>query len=268
MYVSLMWVANNGNGPGEYLESIMAEVDTTVLWEQYNQGSKDAFNRLVENYLPMVKITAGRMMINLPRSVQEDDLYSSGCIGLINAVEKFDTTREVKFETYALSRIRGAMLDEMRRMDAVSRVIREKSNVIRQAEEQILGEGKELRVEEVAAAASMTVDEYCEVELAVRSMKMASLSDSSDDATSILFNVRDRGQLTPLEEVERRELKEIIKKMLSEKEALLIILYYYEELTLKEIGEIMEVTESRVCQMHTEILKKLEYRLHEWKNNK
>ena len=167
----------------------MAEVDTSKLWKEYALGDKDAFNKLVEHYLPMVKITAGRMMLNLPRSVQEDDLYSAGCIGLINAVEKYDTGREVKFETYALSRIRGAMLDEMRRMDTVSRVIREKATAIQHAEQKLLGEGKELRVEEVAAEAEMTVDEYCEVELAVRSMKMASLSDASDESSSVLFNV-------------------------------------------------------------------------------
>lgn len=246
----------------------MADVDVSILWDQYHRGDKAAFDKLVEHFLPMVKITAGRMMINLPRSVLEDDLYSAGCIGLIDAVTKFDTTRDVKFETYALSRIRGAILDEMRKLDSVSRMIREKANAIHEAESKLLSEGQELSVDKVASEASMSVDEYCEVELAVRSMKMASLADSHDSENAIVFNVKDKGQLTPLEEAERKEIKDIIKKALGEREALLIILYYYEELTLKEIGEIMEVTESRICQMHTEVLKKLEYRLKEWKHSR
>ncbi len=237
--------------------------DENELWSRYLAArDRAAYDELVEHYLPLVKVVAGRMAMHLPSSVREEDLYSAGCVGLLSAVENFDPARDVRFETYAMGRIRGAMLDELRSMDVLTRAVRERAARIREAERRLREGGSALSPETVAAAAGMTVEELCETERALNMASWASLDGESDgEGHSVASLVVDESARSPLETMERRELLELLREVLDEKDRLLVVLYYHEELTLREIGEILGVSESRVSQMHTEMVKRLHYRL-------
>jgi RNA polymerase sigma factor for flagellar operon FliA len=237
--------------------------DENELWSRYLRGrERAAYDRLVEHYLPLVKVVAGRLALHLPGSVREEDLYSAGCVGLLSAVENFDPARDVRFETYALSRIRGAMLDELRATDVLTRAVRERAGKIRQAERRLRQEDRELSPETVADAAGLTLDEMCETERALSMASWASLDDEADDeGHSAASLVVDESAERPPETIERQELLGLLRGALSDKDRLLIVLYYHEELTLREIGDILGVSESRVSQMHTEMIKRLHYKL-------
>ena len=237
--------------------------DENELWSRYlKDRDRGAYDGLVEHYLPLVKVVAGRLAMHLPSSVREEDLYSAGCVGLLSAVENFDPTRDVRFETYALGRIRGAMLDELRSMDVLTRVVRERAAKIREAEQHLREGNRELSPEAVAKEAGLSVEELCETERALNMASWTSLDDEADDeGHSAASLVVDRSAKSPLETIEREELLELLRGVLDEKDRLLIVLYYHEELTLREIGEILGVSESRVSQMHTEMIKRLHYKL-------
>jgi len=237
--------------------------DENELWSRYLRGrERAAYDRLVEHYLPLVKVVAGRLALHLPGSVREEDLYSAGCVGLLSAVENFDPARDVRFETYALSRIRGAMLDELRATDVLTRAVRERAGKIRQAERRLRQENRDLSPETVADAAGMSLDEMCETERALNMASWASLDDPADDeGHSAASLVVDETAASPPETLERQELLGLLREAMGEKDRLLIVLYYHEELTLREIGEILGVSESRVSQMHTEMIKRLHYKL-------
>jgi len=237
--------------------------DENQLWLRYHAGrGREAYDRLVEHYLPLVKVVAGRLALHLPGSVREEDLYSAGCLGLLAAVEHFDPERDVRFETYAISRIRGAMLDELRSADVLTRAVRERAARLRRAEGELRQAGRALSPEAVARAAGLSLDEMCDTERALAMAARTSLDDQADDqGHSAASLVVDEAAANPLETLEREELLDLLRESVDEKDRLLIVLYYHEELTLREIGQILGVSESRVSQMHTEMVKRLHYRI-------
>jgi RNA polymerase sigma factor for flagellar operon FliA len=238
-------------------------LDEDKLWSRYRANRNKAdFDRLVEHYLPLVKVAAGRLAMHLPSFIREEDLYSAGCVGMLSAVENYDPGRDVRFETYALNRIRGSMLDELRSMDMLTRGVRERASRIRRAERELRDEGKGLNPEAVAGRAGMSVEELCDTERALAVAHLASLDDESDEEGHTAASlVADDSADSPLEALEREELLELVKEEMNDKDRLLVVLYYHEELTLREIGAILGVSESRVSQMHTEMTKRLQYRV-------
>lgn len=239
----------------------MLEVDQK-LWDRYRAGDQGAFDRLVESYLPLVKITIGRMAINLPSFIEYEELYSTGCIGLLNAIERYDPSREAKFTTYAITRIRGAVIDELRQHDMLGRITRDRVTRIKKAEIDLRKDGKTVSPEDIANCAGITVDEYYDAVLGDRATRMISLSEpvsSADGQTQTLSDMLEAKGIASKEilNYEDDEILKYIENMLSDREKLLVTLYYHEELTLKEIGEIMGVSESRISQLHTEMVEKV-----------
>lgn len=212
-------------------------------------------------YSPLVKYVAGRMASGLPSHVDEADLISYGLSGLISAIERFELAREIKFETYAIPRVRGAIIDELRSLDWVPRSVRARAREIERANTKL--EAKLLRAptdEEMAAELGIEVEEFGDSLLAISHSNVAALdelwtiSDTSGDSVSLLDTLPDHDAPDPEGMVDAAELKERVADaiaMLPEREKLVVALYYYESLTLREIGEVLGVTESRVSQLHT-----------------
>jgi RNA polymerase sigma factor for flagellar operon FliA len=235
------------------------------LWARYWAGEREAYEELVEAYLPLVKITVGRMSLTIPAYVSREDLYSAGTMGLLSAVERYDATREAKFTTYAITRIRGAILDELRAHDLLGRVTRERVTRIQAAENRLHNEGRALTPEEVALEAGLSLDEYWDAEMGALATHQLRLSEVTEDGEHTLEDlIESTRQEEPGHAIELEEVIELVQDLLTDKEKLLVVLYYKEGLTLKEIGTILQVSESRVCQMHTamavRIRKKLETR--------
>lgn len=223
-----------------------------ALWQRYRQGDRGAYEALVEAYLPLVKSTVGRMALTIPSFISREELYSSGCVGLLAAMERYDPSREARFTTYAITRIRGAVLDDLRSRDEVGRVTRGRLTRIQEAENELKNRGDDLAPEKVAEEAGLTLDEYWDAELGEISAKRVSLSETTDEGGRTLGEMlQSRRQEKPGERLEMQEIVDRVQNLLTEKERLLVVLYYSEGLTLKEIGVILGVTESRVCQLHT-----------------
>jgi RNA polymerase sigma factor for flagellar operon FliA len=222
-------------------------------------------------YSPLVKYVAGRMSSGLPAHVEEADLISYGLIGLIAAIGRFDLTREIKFETYAIPRIRGAIIDELRSLDWVPRSVRARTREIERANTKL--EARLQRAptdDEMSAELELTVDEFQEALLQISSSTIVALdelwsvSDSSGDQVSLLDTIPDRGAPDPQSVVDQGELRDRIADAIAalpEREKLVVALYYYENLTLREIGEVLGVTESRVSQLHTKAVLRLRSKL-------
>ena len=244
------------------MQTNVKEVELRDLWRRY-KGSNDqkARDRLVVAYSPLVKYVAGRMGAGLPAHVDEADLISYGLGGLIAAIERFDLSREIRFETYAITRIKGAILDELRALDWVPRSVRARARQIERANVKL--EAKLQRVpteEELAEELEMDIEDFRGALLQIASSSIRALdelwspSDSSGDSMSLLDTLSDSNAPNPERIVEQNELRDRIAEALErlpEREKLVIALYYYENLTLREIGEVLRVTESRVSQLHT-----------------
>jgi RNA polymerase sigma factor for flagellar operon FliA len=237
-------------------------VELRDLWRRYKTSDdQKARDRLVVAYSPLVKYVAGRMGAGLPAHVDEADLISYGLGGLIAAIERFDLSRDIRFETYAITRIKGAILDELRALDWVPRSVRARARQIERANVKL--EGRLQRVpteEELAVELEMSVEEFRAALLQIANSSISALdelwspSDSSGDAMSLLDTLGDATAPNPEKVVEQNELRDRIAEALDrlpEREKLVIALYYYENLTLREIGEVLRVTESRVSQLHT-----------------
>ncbi len=237
-------------------------VELRDLWRRYkNDGDQRARERLVVAYSPLVKYVAGRMGAGLPAHIDEADLISYGLGGLIAAIERFDTSRDVRFETYAITRIKGAILDELRALDWVPRSVRARARQIERAHVKL--EAKLQRApteEELAAELEMSIDDFRDALLEIANTSISALdelwssSDSSGDSISLLDTLRDPGAVDPERIVDQNELRDRVAEAvdrLPEREKLVIALYYYENLTLREIGEVLRVSESRVSQLHT-----------------
>jgi RNA polymerase sigma factor for flagellar operon FliA len=248
-------------------------VDENELWLGYHAGrSREAYDRLVEHYLPLVKVVAGRLALHLPSSVREEDLYSAGCVGLLSAVENFDPARDVRFETYALGRIRGAMLDEVRKSDwtprSVHRTVREMSEVVRRIENET---GREARASDIAAALGISVEEYHRAIADAASCRLFSFDQmgSSDDDGPVAHARDDNpGPQDDLEEEDFRKALGTAIEGLPEREKLVLSLYYDDELNLREIGAVLDVSESRVCQIHGQALVRLRARMEDWRQGR
>lgn len=234
------------------------------LWERHRAGDRNAYESLVDSYLPLVKITVSRMAINLPSFISRDELYSAGCMGLVSAVDRYDPGRDARFSTYAITRIRGAVLDELRSHDVLGRVVRDRVNRIEKVEAELLGRNAVVSPEDVAEAAGLTMDEYWDAEMGAQAAKRVSLSDSGGENSGrrsleeVILASKDAG---PGARLEAEEILGVVMGMLTEKEKQLVVMYYEEELTLKEIGDLMKITESRVCQIHGAMIQKIRNRL-------
>jgi RNA polymerase sigma factor FliA len=222
-------------------------------------------------YSPLVKYVAGRMSSGLPAHVDEADLISYGLGGLIFAIERFDLSREIKFETYAITRIRGAIIDELRSLDWVPRSVRARAREIERVNMKL--EARLQRAptdEEMAGELKVNVEEFHEALLQISNSTIVALdelwsvSDSSGDQVSLLDTIPDHGAPDPEAVVDQGELRDRIADAIAalpEREKLVIALYYYENLTLREIGEVLGVTESRVSQLHTKAVLRLRSKL-------
>ncbi len=238
------------------------------IWPQYKKAATEEMrNVLMVNYLPLVKYNAERIHAKLPDEVDVDDLMSAGTFGLIDAIDAFDLTRGVKFETYCAPRIRGAILDELRAMDWVPRLVRSRSSQVDAARKSLEKEsGHKPSEEEIAKRMKLPRQEYEKIRKDAGAVNVHSLShkryetDSSKDVREIDV-LEDSRQVNPLSAVQRRDLKDLITKGLSRAERLIVVLYYYEQMTMKEIGVTLDLSESRVSQMHSSILARLKAQL-------
>jgi RNA polymerase sigma factor FliA len=239
-----------------------------TLWNNYvAKHDPKLRERIIVQYAPLVKYVVGRLAINLPTIVDSDDVISYGTMGLIDAVERFDPTRGIKFETYAIARIRGAIIDALRSLDQIPRTARQRAREIEAAIVELEAKLKRPPYdEEVAAHLGMEVDKYREacVRTNVSTLSLDSLLSTDDEdgpgGGMRAYAFEDRGSPDPVSTTERRELEVALVgavKNLPERERLVLSLYYYEELTMKEISKVMEISESRVCQLHAQAVLRL-----------
>ena len=238
------------------------------LWEEYNKTkTAETREKIIIEYAPLVKVVAGRLSMYLGYNVEYEDLVSYGIFGLIDAIDKFDCGKDVKFETYASLRIRGAILDQIRKMDWIPRTVRQKQKQIDAAIREIETEtGRGASDAEIAVKLGISNDEYIDWQSQMKVTNLVSLNDyldqggsevPNDPAASSQFDV-------PEDVAMQSELKGMIIEamdLLTEKERRVVELYYYEELSLKEISRVLEVSESRISQLHTRSLQKMKERL-------
>ncbi len=254
------------------MEANVKAIELRDMWRRYKgSGDEQARERLVVAYAPLVKYVAGRMASGLPSHVEEADLISYGLVGLINAIERFELEREIKFETYAITRIKGAIIDELRSQDWVPRSVRARAREIERANTKL--ENKLQRApsdEEMAHELEMSVEDFQEAILQISNSTIAALdelwtvNDSSGDQVSLLDTIADDHAPNPSAVMDQTDLRDRVAEAISrlpEREKLVIALYYYENLTLREIGEVLGVTESRVSQLHTKAVLRLRSRL-------
>jgi RNA polymerase sigma factor FliA len=254
------------------VETNVKAIELQELWRRYKATADErARERLVVAYSPLVKYVAGRMSSGLPGHVEEADLISYGLGGLISAIERFDLSREIKFETYAITRIRGAIIDELRNLDWVPRSVRARAREIERANMKL--EAKLQRAptdEEMASELGVGIDEFHETLLQISNSTIVALDelwsvqDATGDQVSLLDTLADRDAPDPQQLVDQSELRDRIADAIAalpEREKLVVALYYYENLTLREIGEVLGVTESRVSQLHTKAVLRLRSKL-------
>ena len=245
----------------------MDETGRKKLWEEYTKSkSLEIRERLILEYAPLVKLVAGRLSMYLGYNVEYDDLVGYGIFGLIDAIDKFDSLKEVKFETYASLRIRGAILDQIRKMDWIPRTIRQRQKKIDAAIKEIEAtKGRNATDEEIAEALGITGEEYGEWQSQMKITNVVSLNEFMEQGSEVpAENNKNAHFDSPEEVVEKGELKKVLSdalELLTEKERRVIELYYYEELTLKEISNILEVSESRISQLHTRGLQKMKTKM-------
>lgn len=245
----------------------MDEAGRNKLWDDYAKTkSPEIREKIILEYAPLVKLVAGRLSMYLGYNVEYDDLVGYGVFGLIDAIDKFDFMKEVKFETYASLRIRGAILDQIRKMDWIPRTIRQKQKKIDAVMKEIEStKGRAATDEEIAAGLGISQDEYSTWQSQMKITGVVSLNEFMDSGSEIPADQSNQRRFdSPEEVIEKEELKKVLQdalELLTEKEKKVILLYYYEDLTLKEISNILEVSESRVSQLHTRALQKLKTKM-------
>jgi RNA polymerase sigma factor for flagellar operon FliA len=249
----------------------VAGEETKSLWQEFRRTKdKGLRDRLILTYAPLVKYVAGRLGSGLPAHVDEGDLVSYGLLGLIGAIERYDPDRDIKFETYAISRIKGAIIDELRALDWVPRSVRSRAREIERA----IGElearlGTAPTDEQIAQKIGISVDELEESLTDISRSSIAALDElwstsGEGDQVSLLDTIEDTTGPRPADALDESEMREALADAIArlpEREKIVITLYYYEELTLREIGEVLGVTESRVSQLHTKAILRLKARL-------
>ncbi|HHU51492.1 MAG TPA: RNA polymerase sigma factor WhiG [Firmicutes bacterium] len=247
------------------------------LWREFTESkSETAREALILEYAPLVKYVAGRIAIGLPPNVEFDDLVSSGIFGLMDAIDKFDPERGIKFETYAIARIRGSILDSLRSNDWIPRSVRQKAKDLERVTLELENRlGRYATDQEISEALHITLPEFYQMLSEVSCTTLGSLDElwitrkPDDDNVRVLDLVENEGSSDPEIQVEIEELKSALFQAidnLSERERMVITLYYYEGLTLKEIGKILEISESRVSQIHTKAIFRLQGRLSRWRS--
>lgn len=245
----------------------MKAVEREKLWEAYQKcPSAELREKLITEYAPLVKVVAGRLSMYLGYNVEYEDLVSYGIFGLIDAIDKFDPGKDVKFETYASLRIRGSILDQIRKMDWIPRTVRQKQRRLEDAVKAIEARtGRNATDEELAEELGVTGTELLEWQSQLKMTNIISLNEFVEQGGEPVMDARNNSQFAqPEESVAEEELKKVLSEtleLLTEKERRVILLYYYEELTLKEISNILEVSESRVSQLHTKALLKMRKRM-------
>ncbi len=241
----------------------MDEAKRSKLWEKYSQ-KQDSETReaLIIEYVPLVKLVSGRLSMYLGYTVEYEDLVSYGIFGLIDAIDKFDYRKGIKFETYASLRIRGAILDQIRKMDWIPRSVRQKQRQIDAAITKLeSAEDKTATDEEIAKELDISLEEYYVWQGQTKVTGIASIDEFVEQGIEVrAFDNQKYVDNEPEKVYEKEELKNLLKESLdklTEKERMVVVLYYYEELTLKEISSVLEVSESRVSQLHTKALQKM-----------
>ena len=241
------------------------------LWKEYKKHRDQKLREyFILKYAPMVKFVAGKIAVGMPSSVEFDDLVGYGVFGLLDAIEKYDSSKKVKFSTYAVSRIRGAIFDELRSIDWGPRSVRQKAREIEDTIASIEGKlGRAATNEEIADGMNLSMTDYNQLLLKVSSTTLLSLADTryksdSSDKLSLGDSIEAPASMNPDAIVEKEAVKKIIIEaicQLPEREKQVLIMYYYENMTLREIGEVLSVTESRVSQIHTSASLKLKVKL-------
>ena len=253
----------------------IADADMSQVWTDYKRAPTETLrNRLIEKYLPLVRYVAERLATTLPSFVEVDDLASMGIFGLLDAIERFDPTMGVKFKTYAMNRIRGSILDELRSLDWVPRLVRIKAGKIDRACQALERElGRAPTFFEMSKKLGMNFDEYTSMIEGASATAIISLSDEWTDhdenhgnrKIDLLQDENPSG--SPLHEMQLRDIRDVIAKHLSDKERVIVTLYYYEGLSMKEIAKVLNLTESRICQIHGKVVERLKDHLDRTKAN-
>lgn len=231
------------------------------LWQRFKEtGDPDIRTRLIEAYMPLARYTAERLKGKLPACVDLQEMISAATLGLINAVDKFDPGRGIMFETYCSTRIRGAILDDLRASDWVPRLIRNKAHRLENAKLELAFElGRDPYDEEVAERMGLSTDEFYELlkEVEVHAqlpIEGVHCDGTEDNEVLRVEMVRDTSHVDPLEALALKEIREIVTRGLSDKEMRVMSMYHFDNLTMKEIGAILNISESRVCQVHAQVL--------------
>jgi RNA polymerase sigma factor for flagellar operon FliA len=245
------------------------ELNIDEVWEQFHETHDDYYrNLLMERYRDIVRYAAERLHTKLPDKVELDDLISAGIFGLMDAIDAFDPARGVKFETYCSARIKGSILDELRSMDWVPRLVRARAHRLSKATHSLETHlGRRPTEEEVADELGLDIVEFTRLQRDATAVGQVSLntkytdSDGEKDVREIDI-IKDERSEDPVIEAQKRDLKNLLTKGLTRAERLIIVLYYYEEMTMKEIGATLDLSESRVSQMHSSIVERLKAQMH------
>ena len=238
------------------------------IWRTFKEtADPNLRNILIETYLPLVRYISERLLVSLPKSIDVEDLQSAGVFGLMDAIDGFDLSRGIKFKTYCTTRIRGSILDELRSQDWVPRLVRLKAHQLQKAQKALeMDLGRAPTDFEMADKLGVTLSDYNAMAEEASVCTVFSLSekwDESDDDDSLekVEMIEDRSSLDPIETLNQKDVLKAITRSLTKKEKLIIIMYYYEGLTMREIGDILSLTESRVCQIRSNVMSKLKVQL-------
>jgi RNA polymerase sigma factor for flagellar operon FliA len=240
------------------------QVDIDQVWKQFHKTRGDENrNLLMQHYMYLVKYAAERLYSKLPDNVELDDLVSAGIFGLMDAIDAYDPERGVKFETYCSPRIKGSILDELRYMDWVPRLVRARAHQLTRATQSLETHlGRKPTEKETAAELDMDMEEFNRLQRDANAVSVVSLDtrytdgDSEKDVREIDV-IKDERSQDPLTEAQKRDLRSLLTKGFTRAEQLIVVLYYYEEMTMKEIGATLDLSESRVSQMHSSIIQRL-----------
>ncbi|MDH4144405.1 MAG: RNA polymerase sigma factor WhiG [Acidimicrobiia bacterium] len=247
------------------------DVKIGELWEEFCRNEdQEIRNKLLLYYAPLVKYVASRVAAGLPQNVQHEDLVSYGWFGLIDAVQRFEPAREIKFETYAMQRIRGAILDELRKSDWVPRSVRQKARSIEKAMAKLEGKlGRSANDEELCEELEVTMAQLHKMLTEISNAGIIALDEvlgphgRQGEALALVDTLADSSD-GPMGQYEKRELKQILATAINnmgDREKWVLMLYYFERFTLADIGKVLSVTESRVCQIHTKAVMQLRIQL-------
>ena len=250
----------------------MKEVERQKIWEKYTKNpTQEMRAQIIIEYAPLVKIVAGRLSMYLGGNVEYEDLVSYGVFGLIDAIDKFDTNKDVKFETYASLRIRGSILDQIRKMDWIPRTVRQRQRKIDEAIKSLEARtGKTPTDEMLAEELGVSGEELLSWQSQLKVTNVVSLNEFVESGNEPVMDAKGNFRFAQPEEViAETELKQMLKdamQLLTEKEQKVILLYYYEDLTLKEISRVLEVSETRISQLHTKALQKMKKKMGPYMN--